>query len=154
MKKTVLLLALLVQSSLLLAQGSPVISIKQKSGNEIIIELSTNPVITFKGEEMVVTNTFTSISIPLGDIEAYTVGETTSIEGISSQPQYKDGCLYFSDLPEGTPVNVYSLSGVLVGRQVVSCDRSAKVSLDLLPKGVYVVNVLKNNIKITNNQNK
>ena len=47
------------------------IVIKQKSGNETVLQLAFNPVITFSGEDMVITSDLTTISIPLADVDSY-----------------------------------------------------------------------------------
>lgn len=75
------------------------IVIKQKSGNETILELATNPVITFWGEDMVVTSDLTSITIPLADVDSYKVYDATSgIEPMAVAPQYANGHVVFRDL--------------------------------------------------------
>ena len=151
MKKTVLLLALLVQSSLLLAQGSPAITIKQRGGNETILELSSNPVITFEGEEMVVTNDFTRIQIPLGDIEEYMVNNIASgVKKVLVEHQFQNGRVFFSRIPKGTPISVYSADGRLVTRKVVGETNNSEVYVGDLPNGIYIISVLDKSVKIIN----
>ena len=61
--------------------------IKQKSGNETVLELSTNPVITFSGENMVITSNITTIMIPMDDIDNYVVrGEGSGIKAVTETP--------------------------------------------------------------------
>ena len=84
------------------------ITIKQKSGNETILDLSTNPIITFSGENMVVTNDFTSIMLPLDDIDSYVVGNVnTGILEMADTPEYHDGHVMFKGIVEGTTVVLY-----------------------------------------------
>ena len=127
------------------------IVIKQKSGNETVFELSTNPVITFEGEEMVITNDFTSISFPLEDIDSYTAdnGTTTAIVSTKEKPMFDNGRILFNGIAKGTPISVYSLDGRLISKQMTDADK-AEVPLISLPKGTYIISVENNKIKVIN----
>ena len=127
------------------------IVIKQKSGNETVFELSTNPVITFEGEEMVITNDFTSISFPLEDIDSYTAdnGTTTAIVSTKEKPMFENGRILFNGIAKGTPISVYSLDGRLISKQMTDADK-AEVPLISLPKGTYIISVENNKIKVIN----
>lgn len=57
-RKFTVLLLLLASVQLSLADDTT-LTIKQKGGNETLLELSTNPVITFEDESMVVTSSLT-----------------------------------------------------------------------------------------------
>lgn len=127
------------------------IVIKQKSGNETVMELSTNPVITFSGEDMVVTSTLTTITIPLADVDYYKVYDaTTAIRPLTDTPQFANGHVVFSGLAKGADVCIYTADGRLVGRHQADTFGHADVSLDSLPKGVYVVRTPDSSIKIIN----
>lgn len=127
------------------------IVIKQKSGNETVFELSTNPVITFLGEDMVITNDFTSISFPIEDIDSYTAdnGTTTAIASTKEKPMFENGRILFNGISKGTPISVYSLDGRLISKQLSSADK-AEVPLSSLPKGTYIISVENNKIKVIN----
>lgn len=127
------------------------IVIKQKSGNETIFELSTNPVITFLGEDMVITNDFTSISFPIEDIDSYTAdnGTTTAIASTKEKPMFENGRILFNGISKGTPISVYSLDGRLISKQLTDADK-AEVPLSSLPKGTYIISVENNKIKVIN----
>ena len=154
MKKVKLLTLLLLfivytQSSF---ANDATITIRQKGGNETVLELSTNPIITFDGDNMLVTNEFTNVVIPLTDIMEYIVSEAaTSINVVSSTPLFENGRIRFTNLPKGLPVCVYAVDGKLASKQIV--DDSGMVSIDLtcLPKGVCVISIQSRNIKIINN---
>lgn len=127
------------------------IVIKQKSGNETVFELSTNPIITFLGEDMVITNDFTSISFPLEDIDSYTAdnGTTTAIASTKEKPMFENGRILFNGISKGTPISVYSLDGRLISKQMTDADK-AEVHLISLPKGTYIISVENNKIKVIN----
>ena len=127
------------------------IVIKQKSGNETVFELSTNPVITFLGEDMVITNDFTSISFPIEDIDSYTAdnGTTTAIASTKEKPMFENGRILFNGISKGTPISVYSLDGRLISKQLIGTDK-AEIPLRNLPKGTYIISVENSKIKVIN----
>lgn len=127
------------------------IVIKQKSGSETVLELSTHPVITFSGEDMVVTTDLTTFSIPLDFIDNYVVSDgTTAIEQLTAEPQFSDSRIMFNGLAAGTPVYVYSMDGRLVTKMTADQTSRAVVSLQDLPKGVYIVSAGNNKMKVMN----
>ena len=150
MKKLLSLLLLFVATTTYADDAR--IVIKQKSGNETVLELATNPVITFEDEDMVVTNDFTTIAIPLADISYYEVsdGTPTAIAPITDQPKYASGHVIFTDMTKGTSVYVHTLDGKMVSKQTVGASGKVDVSLKSLPKGAYVISTQKNKIKVIN----
>jgi len=127
------------------------IVIKQKGGSETILELSTNPVITFSGEDMIVTNDFTSISIPLEVIDNYTAyNDATGIEPIVTPPLYANGHVVFSSLAQGTQVRVHTIDGRLVSSMRADSSGNVDIIFDKLPKGAYIVSTPNSSIKIIN----
>ena len=127
------------------------IVIKQKSGSETILELSTNPVITFSGEDMVVTSSLTTITFPLADVEYYKVyDETTGIRPLTDAPQFSNGRVSFSNLVRGAEVRVFTTDGRLVSRHAADASGRADVRLDTLSKGMYIVSTPNQTIKIIN----
>ena len=125
--------------------------IKQKSGNETILELATNPVITFSGEDMVVKTNLTTISIPLADIDDYTAYDgTTDIQSLSEEPRYINGHVVFNGLANGAEARVYTIDGRLIIRQPADASGRVDISIDTLPKGVYVISTPNSKIKIMN----
>ena len=149
MKKLLLLLFLFVATATYADDAQ--IVIKQKSGNETILKLSTNPVITFEGEKMVVASDVIQISIPIDDIDDYVVSDgTTAIEPATTQPQYTRGHVIFSSLVTGSPVYIHTLDGKVVGKQAADASGKADVSLENLPKGTCIISTQNNSIKVIN----
>lgn len=125
--------------------------IKQKSGGETILELSSNPVITFENDIMLVNNDFTSIYIPLDDIDGYTVTEeTTGINAVENTPKYEDGHIIFDRIKNGQTVFVYTIDGKIVSRY--KGDNNGRVDIDMntLPKDIYIISTPGSKIKTTN----
>jgi hypothetical protein len=127
------------------------IVIKQKGGNETVLQLSTIPVITFDGENMVVASDVIQISIPMGDIDDYVVNNgTTAIEPVTTQPQFTRGHVIFSGVAAGSPVFIHTLDGKVVAKQAADASGKADVNLENLPKGAYIINSQNNSIKVIN----
>ena len=126
------------------------ITIKQKSGNETILELTTNPIITFSGESMVVTNDFTTITFPLDDIDSYVVGETSGIREVKDTPQFRDGHIVFKGFKEKSSTTVYSLDGKTIRKYAPDISGIIDINLRSLPKGVFVISTPNNKVKIIN----
>ena len=150
MKKQILLFLLALLPMLAIADDAQIV-IKQKGGNETVLKLSTNPVITFEGENMVVASDVIQISIPLNDIDDYVVSDgTTAIEPVTAQPQFTRGHVIFSGMAAGSPVYIHTLDGKLVAKQAADASGKADVSMENLPKGAYIITSQNNSIKVVN----
>jgi hypothetical protein len=150
MKKEILLFVLMLLPMVASADDAQIV-IKQKSGNETVLKLSTNPVITFEGERMVVASDVIQISIPLDDIDDYVVSDgTTAIEPVATQPQYTRGHVIFSGIAAGSPVFIHTLDGKVVAKQAADASGKADVSLENLPKGAYIISSQNSSIKVIN----
>lgn len=133
------------------AQNSTSIIVKQKGGNETIFDLTTNPVITFEGENMVIVNSFTSITIPIDDIEDYVISKTaTEISELVLQPQYTRGHVIFTGIANDAVVNIFTIDGKAVAIQEADSSGIVDVNLDSLPKGMYIIRVSNKSIKVFN----
>ena len=127
------------------------IIITQKSGSETTLELSTNPVITFAGEDMVVTNDFTTIVFPLDDVDSYVVNNMgMGIQELKHTPRYYDGHIVFTGVKEGTFASVFTLDGKSVGKYFSNSSSVLDINIGNLPKGLYIIDAMNNKIKVTN----
>lgn len=142
---------LLLVFSLSTMAHSESITIRQKGGNETILDLLSNPVITFSGENMVVTNDFTTISIPIDDIDSYLVGETiTGITKALETPQFSNGHIYLKGFSKGMAANIYTIDGKNVGEQSVGDSGIIDINLGNFPKGVYIISTPNRKVKFIN----
>ena len=145
------ILMLLLMAAMASYADNAQIVIKQKNGGETTLALSTNPVIIFSGEDMVVTTDLTAITIPLDIIDSYVVSdETTGVGSVILEPQFLDGSVTFSNLADGTPVHVYSFDGRLIATFTSDSTSHATVNLKSLPKGTYIISAANNKIKVIN----
>lgn len=145
--KLFLLLFLLSVATTIFAES---IMIKQKSGNETILDLSTNPIITFSGENMVVTNDYTSITLSLDDIDSYMVGNTSGIQEVTVAPHFRDGHIVFTGFKKRASVFIYSIDGKMVGKIISDDTGIIDINIGNLPKGAYVISTPNNKIKVIN----
>lgn len=147
MKRKLLLLLFLFS---VLTEYAENITIKQKSGNETILELSTNPVITFSDENMVVTNDFTTITFPLDDIDGYIVGNSTEIQEVSNTPHYYNGHIVFNGIKKGVSASVYSFDGKFISKFSADSSGILDINIGSFPKGAYIISTPNNIIKVIN----
>ena len=146
-----LLLFISLLASLSAYADDACIVIRQKSGNETVLQMAFNPVITFAGEDMVITSDLTTIYIPLADVDGYTATNgTSSVRPLTGAPLFANGHVVFRGLVRGTVARVYTVDGRLVCQQAADASGCADVSLDSIPKGVYIINTPNNSIKIIN----
>ena len=150
MKVFTLLLLLLAGVQIAHAEDATII-IKQIDGNETVIELVTNPIITFDGDNMVVTNDHTRILFPIDSIREYTVSNAdTGIKTVSTTPLFDNGKIKFNSLAKGTHINIYTVDGRLTRRYYVDDTGLICIDLTSLPQGLFIINAQNNKIKIIN----
>lgn len=127
------------------------ITIKQKGGNETVLDLSSNPVITFSGENMVVINDFTTISFPLDDIDCYVVGEaSTGIKDILEAPRLNEGHIFLKGMSKGMTANIYTLNGKKVGQKSIDESGIIDIFIGHFSKGAYLISTPYHKIKFIN----
>ena len=135
------------------ADNEACLIIKQKSGNETIFEFSTNPVITFEGEEMLVKNDFTTFYVPLDDIFEYRLKKVVSaIKDTSIKPLFTKGHVTFLGISKNTPIYVYTMDGKMVKKLFSDDGGNADVNVEDLPKGTYIIISNNTKIKVINNK--
>lgn len=149
MKRRLLLILFSAITTFLYAES---ITIKQKSGNETVFELSTNPVITFSGENMVVTSEVITVMFPIDDIDCYVVGNASSgIQALTdAPPQYRDGHMIFRNVSNGFSALVFSVDGKKIGQYSPSSDGVLDIGIGSLPKGTYIISTPNNKVKVIN----
>lgn len=150
MKKALIILALTSIAIIVRADNVANLVIKQKSGNETILSLDSNPVITFEGEYMNVGNDFTCFSFPIADIDQYSVSSISDVKEIPVLPRYSNGQVSFNDLPQGSKVVVSTLDGKVI--RTIAEDRMSSVTFNLndLPKGTYIISAANCSFKVVN----
>lgn len=150
MKKKVTLFILLFFVLFAHANNEAKLIITQKTGNETVLSLSSNPTLTFQDEDMIVETEFTIITIPIKNIDSYWVENLDNVNNITIKPYVSNGHITFTDIPIGTPVCVFTIDGKNVFSQKPDVDGIVDICIETLPRGIYIVKALNNIIKITN----
>ena len=124
--------------------------IKYNDGYETIWSLDTRPILTFENGNLFVSNDYTSLSIPLSNINCYTIEVTNDIKHPIQRPIYSNGHIIFSELPKSYPVTVYTIGGETVMRKMADSHGQVDINLRNLPSGTYIISTQNNSIKIVN----
>ena len=111
--------------------GSVQLIVHSKSGATVSYALSEKPVVTYRGDVLVLTTETATVEYPLSDLLKFTFGETEdAVESVKMRQSKGDGT-----------IRIYNVSGTLVRTiQPSESDRSdAKFSTQDLPKGIYII---------------
>lgn len=134
------------------AEAGDNLIISTKDGQQVTYLLSTRPVVTFEGTDLVLKTTEVTVKYPLADIEDMTFDLASGI-----QPVKMDQNISFTidanhiaanGLKNGEVLQVFSLDGKVLVNATASEDGQLSVSTEALPHGVYVVKAGKKSYKI------
>ena len=150
MKKLLIILTMTLMRIMAFADDVTNLVIRQKAGNETILSLDSNPVITFEEDYMNLSNDFVCFSFPIADIDLYLVSNTTDVKNIHTQPLFSHGQVIINELPKGTKVYVYSMDGKVLCDTETNDSGSVNITLRDLPKGTFVISASDTIIKIAN----
>ena len=113
--------------------------------------LAEHPVITYSGNTLHIKTASTVVDVPVSEITDCVFQNATSIRSVEIPGlQTLRGELQFSSLIPGSRVEVFNVEGFKLQEVVVDSEGKAKVSMDHLPKGVYVIRSASQTIKIIN----
>ena len=149
MKRLFTLLTLLCVLTLSYAADGTNLVIMHNDGNETVVPLESNPVLTFEAEDMVVTSEAFTVSIPISDINYYCFETTNQVKEHLSAPVIANGHVLFSGLKSHAPATVCTLDGKVVATQKASAAGVVDIDLTTLPKGIYIIATSERKIKVT-----
>ena len=131
----------------LLAQVNAVV-VNMTNGTKTVFLLADEPVITYSGNNLILTTASKEVSVPVTSITNVTLENLTVPTKIESAIT-ADGIL-FRELPAGSDVRVFTVDGKSVCK--LTADSSGSVALDLsrLPKGVLIIQTPGGTIKVNN----
>lgn len=150
MKRILLIMALIATSIITRANDVTNLVIKLKAGNETVLSLDSNPVITFEGEYLNVRNDDASFSFPIADIDHYGVSSTSGVKEKPCLPYYSNGQVSINDLPQGSKIQVCTMDGKAIKTIVADGIGSVSFNLRDLPKGTYIIHAVSNSFKVVN----
>lgn len=131
--------------------------VEKTDGSTESFLLADQPVVTFEGANGVFTTPSVSVSIPRADIDNFhfksgTTGikaiTPTTGDGASVRVRFLGGNTVEIAGQGNRPVAVYRTDGAAANAEVVRGADSATVSLENLPKGIYVIKYGNNSIKM------
>ena len=126
----------------------------QTNGSVTKFALTDNPVITYKGNDIIVTCGENVLQTSMADITSFGFdrGETTGIEETVavSEPKtsFSFGQAGFEGLQPGERVLVYSLDGKVISAISADADGRAQMDMNNLQTGVYILRTAKKSFKI------
>ena len=156
-KKVVNLLALvaLLLPSSVMADPVKCLVLTESNGAVSKIALADAPVLTYSGSDMIVSCGGQTLTVGLDGLKlTYGEMELTRIDDIAERPadaarqQLSFGEAGFEGLQPGALVSVYSIDGKMLSTVKADQDGRASVSLNSLPKGVYILRTPSRSIKV------
>ena len=152
-KMLLLVLAILSVGNTVKAQQTEIQAvITRHNGNEQIYQLDENDRISFPNDEtLVITQNGNDIQISISEIRKITFDEVLATaenetESIGIFPNPTSNSFTISGINGFQQMNIYSIDGKLVKREIIDCGQSIDISE--LPQGLYYVNVNKQNFKL------
>ena len=128
-----------------LAYGQNTIVIKQKDGQVARFSFTEKPVVTYMGDEAILTTTKTTVQYPIYLLQKITFdidwNSTDIKEMVIDKPTFcfqGDAIIISGDVP-GTLVRLYSVGGSLVGQYRSDTQGRVTIPLHQLDKGIYIV---------------
>lgn len=114
------------------------------SGETATFILEEKPRLTFTGEELMITSGEYETVYPLASLQRYTFksveasGMTQPADNTPTMTQTA-GHMRLDGLDPGTRIKTFSVNGILVASDVADSNGSATISVNNLPKGVYII---------------
>ncbi len=149
-----LMALLLLPASLRAADGNgQLLVLTQTDGNVSKFALSDAPVITYSGNDIVVTCGDAVLQTSMANIEAVTFGkgEPTAINEMRKEdvvPSFSFNTASFEGLQAGAPITIYSLDGKMMSGAKADVEGKARIDLSDLQKGVYILHTPNKSFKI------
>lgn len=150
MKQRLLLLSLLLASvfnmrAAILDDTQNAIVVYQKDGKVAKFAFSEKPVVTYSGNDLVVTTSKTTVQYPVYMLQkvAFDVSDelANDIEEVKQQAQFRfeGGMLVISGGDPGTTVYIYDIKGVKAGQYVLDGEGCATLPIQHLGQQLYIV---------------
>ena len=140
-----LLFAFLLTALCSVAFGQNSIVIYQKDGQVAKFAFSEKPVVTYSGNDLVVTTTKTTVQYPVYMLQkvAFDVSDelANDIEEVKQQAQFRfEGeTLNISSGEPGSSVFIYNMSGMMVGQYRLDSNGHASIPMSGMDKSLYIV---------------
>ncbi len=125
----------------------------QTDGNVSKFALADEPVITYSGNDIVVTCGDAVLQTSMANVESVTFekGEPTSISEMRTKdvtPSFSFNTASFEGLQAGAAINVFSIEGKMVSSSKADAEGKASIDMGNLPTGVYILRTPNKSFKI------
>lgn len=152
-KKAFLLLMLLLPSALW-ADGGMFFTVTTTGGVNTTFFLTEDPVITYEGDNLVVTSTEKTITVAANQVVSINLEGLSTPTGIhqaeTSRPAITHGQAHMTGLPAGSQVQLFNEGGQLLDTLTASADGDVTLDLNKHPRGIVIVKTATQTFKITN----
>ena len=143
--KLTLLTLLLTMAAGLWAQNA--VAIHQVDGQVATFAFTEKPVVTYSGNDLVLTTTKTSVQYPIYKLKKIdfdvSIDDLTGIEDVKEKPDvqfsFRDGSISIRGGEAGSQVYIYNIKGMKVRQYRLDSDGNATIPLSDLSKDFYVV---------------
>lgn len=144
-----LLIAIAAFISLSCMAAFNTVTIHLKDGSKVDITMTEGLALTFEGDNLVATGSGADVAVEKNSIAKITHTNVAGVEGITAAGEFilEGDKLHFGNLPDGSNIAVYDLSGIAVRQAQAS--GSFTLPLQGLAKGVYIVSVNSSSYKIS-----
>jgi hypothetical protein len=150
MKKIIFLLLLVINTSTLIANNTLVVHLQ--SGTKASFTLTTEPIITFSGTNMIITCGTSYTTYGIDDVSYYDYDDVeTDISTIKNKSNLsrQGDVITLSLLNSGSRVNLYNVEGQLIISKKADTRGNLTINLSTLSKGVYLLKSNTLTIKIS-----
>ena len=145
MKRYLLTALVLFAAVALWAQNT--VAIHQADGQVATFAFTEKPVVTYSGNDLVLTTTKTSVQYPIYKLKKIdfnvSFDDLTGIEAAKekadAQLRFRDGTLTVHGGEAGSHVYIYNMKGMQVGKYRLDSNGNATIPLSGLSKDFYVV---------------
>lgn len=146
MKRLLLILLTFICTITVLADNKQLI-ITFIDGTSQAFALSNLPDIKMENDKMTIKAGETTAEYDLYKVKTFTIGEATGIEGIALKGFTMDGNKFIVPGVNNS-IRLYSVDGKKVELNQMQTDSASFISLDALPKGVYIISANGKSVKI------
>ena len=131
--------------------------VEETNGNKTEYLLTTEPYITYVGNDVTITNTEVTVVLDAADVEKVYLSETetnaaTGIQEVKASESVlvdlTDGKLNLNGLKTGSPVALYSVDGRQLYAGTASAAGTLSLPLGTLPGGMIIVKTTTQTFKI------
>ena len=122
------------------------------NGTTTDIELYTRPIVTFQESKVLVVSPVLNMEFQESEILRFTYeGSSLGINMPNSEADYSHeaGRIVFHHIPQNSRIGIYTTNGIRIPAHITKSGTNAYISLEAIPKGVYLLSVNGKSYKFT-----